>query len=103
MKTLKNLWPNGGVQLLPTLPVFLKKRDGINVKFVTENSSKEVILVVTLPEFIICVKGFSRKGHLNEHIVSVHEGKRPHKCSVCDKVSALQWLPYVIPCHIPIN
>ena len=34
----------------------------------------------------ICDKESSQKGHLNVHIARKHEGKRPHKCAVCDKV-----------------
>ena len=32
----------------------------------------------------ICDYKTSRKGHLNQHIKSVHEGNKPHKCSICD-------------------
>jgi KRAB domain-containing zinc finger protein len=31
-----------------------------------------------------CGKSFSQKGHLREHIVTVHEGKKRFKCSSCD-------------------
>jgi len=31
----------------------------------------------------ICDQSFSQKGHLKEHTDSVHEGKKPHKCSIC--------------------
>ena len=32
----------------------------------------------------ICDYSCSQKGHMKEHVESVHEGKKPHKCSICD-------------------
>ena len=32
----------------------------------------------------ICDNSFSQKGGLKVHIDAVHEGKKPHKCSICD-------------------
>ena len=32
-----------------------------------------------------CSNRFERPARLKEHIVAVHEGKKPHSCSVCDK------------------
>ena len=32
----------------------------------------------------ICDTGFSYKGHLNVHFESVHNGKKPFKCNICD-------------------
>ena len=32
-----------------------------------------------------CPKGFSRKGDLNSHVASVHEMKGPHTCPQCDE------------------
>ena len=31
------------------------------------------------------LKNFVQKGDLNRHITSVHEGKRPYDCNICDK------------------
>ena len=36
----------------------------------------------------ICAKSFSRSGHVNVHIHTVHEGKRAHVCNICDKTFA---------------
>ena len=33
---------------------------------------------------LICDYTFSQKWHLKQHIASVHEGKKPHECSICD-------------------
>ena len=32
-----------------------------------------------------CSNRFERPARLKEHIVAVHEGKKPHSCSYCDK------------------
>ena len=34
---------------------------------------------------IACNSSFSYKGNLMGHIASVHEGKRPYECKICDK------------------
>ena len=31
-----------------------------------------------------CKKGFKLKGSLTKHVASVHEGKKPFKCEICD-------------------
>ena len=31
-----------------------------------------------------CGKAFSRAGHLNTHINSVHNGQKDHKCDLCE-------------------
>ena len=35
-------------------------------------------------ECSFCNDKFTRIGHLNLHISSVHEGKKPFKCEVCE-------------------
>ena len=32
----------------------------------------------------ICNYSFSQKGDMKKHVETVHEGKKPHKCSFCD-------------------
>ena len=32
----------------------------------------------------ICDAWFANKTRLKSHIASVHEGKKPHKCEICD-------------------
>jgi transposase-like protein len=37
-----------------------------------------------------CSKSFDRPARLNEHIVAVHEGKKPHNCSYCEQSFGLR-------------
>ena len=32
---------------------------------------------------MICDSNFARKSNLEEHIVAVHEKKKPYKCDIC--------------------
>ena len=32
----------------------------------------------------ICNSSFTQKGQMNGHVALVHEGKKPFKCSICD-------------------
>ena len=27
---------------------------------------------------------YNKKGRMNQHVVSVHKGKKPFKCNICD-------------------
>ena len=38
----------------------------------------------------ICDYCFTTKHELNRHFKVVHEGKKPHKCSICDQSFALK-------------
>ena len=33
---------------------------------------------------LICNGTFTQKAHLNTHVKSIHEEKKPHECSICD-------------------
>ena len=33
----------------------------------------------------MCNKAFVQKSNLSGHVLSVHEGKRPYECKICDK------------------
>ena len=37
-----------------------------------------------------CPKSFDRPARLNEHIVAVHEGKKPYSCTLCEKSYGLK-------------
>ena len=43
----------------------------------------------SLVRLVICTS-FASKTHLNRHIESVHEGKRPFMCNICDTNFALK-------------
>ena len=46
-----------------------------------------------LPLFLLSYNtknNFSQKGNLKRHVASVHEGKKPFKCKVCDYKSSRQ-------------
>ena len=39
----------------------------------------------------ICDHSCTTKTNLKHHFTAVHEGKKPHKCSICDQSFALKY------------
>ena len=68
----------------------LLKYDDIGGKLILKQNVKVAIFQMSLFKCSECNSQFNKRGNLNVHVASVHEGKRPFECNLCVKKFTLK-------------
>jgi uncharacterized Zn-finger protein len=78
-----------------TMLQFMKERSLSNVDFTQKHHLNEHIASIHKGkkpfECNICDASFARKANLNGQLASVHEGKKPFQCNICEGNIKLFW------------